>query len=734
MSNPVNVDFVTKVVEVEVNDTQKESLAAAAAIASAGKAAEKADAAASSASSASTTATQLMAYLEDKEELTAPAVDPTLSISGAAADAKVVSGIVCGNLKQLNRERIVMTQGKAIVTSTATIDRTDLVDVPGMACAVVPCSAGDVFTITATGNGNFRSFAFIDNDGNRVAAAGSGVNLTDTEKAATQDGYLIINDSSGSASYYGQYFYKNTANKNEVVNKKHGANLFDPNAEGITEGYYIKASNGGITSNASYLVSDYIEVTPGSTYYLDNCLPTGSTTGYAFYDATKTATLSYGTMTSSVTAPAGAKYLRVTVYKNYRYTQAQIRTSSGTSYLPYTDENYILFDRIAKTYDPTQTYLKDELVSREGFIYKALVDIASPEAFDSTHWSIVTHLSDEIQRVSNEGGVQFGENYITGSGTTVSANTKVELTGHTNVAKNVIYQLCCTFSSFSQLTIGSGETSTKYASWAVIDNTNITVYRSAGGGSVVVQKVYTHGLTISKFLNVQILTDDTYHCNINLQTDGAEFNSSETASWMGNCLGTYHFTSTTDINDYKYTVIFKDANKPIYLFGDSYMSFVAQRWVYYLSNIGCLNSVLINACSGMNSAGAVQALPSLNGHPKYALWALGMNDSTDADNTTPASNWLAGYNTFIAWCTANGCTPILGTIPTIPDKNNEGKNYYIRNSGHRYIDFAKAVCPAGDGVWYTGMLGDDNTHPTEKGAIALYNRALVDFPEIASQL
>lgn len=45
--------------------------------------------ASNSASSASTTATQLMAYLETKETLTAPAVDPTLFISGAAADAKV---------------------------------------------------------------------------------------------------------------------------------------------------------------------------------------------------------------------------------------------------------------------------------------------------------------------------------------------------------------------------------------------------------------------------------------------------------------------------------------------------------------------------------------------------------------------------------------------------------------------------------------------------------------------
>lgn len=50
--------------------------------------------AANSASSASTTATQLMEYLATKEEITAPAVDPTLTISGAAADSKVVGDIV----------------------------------------------------------------------------------------------------------------------------------------------------------------------------------------------------------------------------------------------------------------------------------------------------------------------------------------------------------------------------------------------------------------------------------------------------------------------------------------------------------------------------------------------------------------------------------------------------------------------------------------------------------------
>ena len=58
--------------------------------------------AASSASSASATATQIAEWLADKETLTAPAVDPSLTISGAAADAKVAGTLITNTRKLLN--------------------------------------------------------------------------------------------------------------------------------------------------------------------------------------------------------------------------------------------------------------------------------------------------------------------------------------------------------------------------------------------------------------------------------------------------------------------------------------------------------------------------------------------------------------------------------------------------------------------------------------------------------
>lgn len=65
--------------------------------------------AANSASSASVTAQQLMEYLETKEEITAPAVDPTLTISGAAADANITGGEV-----NKTKDNLTVLSGKAI--------------------------------------------------------------------------------------------------------------------------------------------------------------------------------------------------------------------------------------------------------------------------------------------------------------------------------------------------------------------------------------------------------------------------------------------------------------------------------------------------------------------------------------------------------------------------------------------------------------------------------------------
>jgi lysophospholipase L1-like esterase len=117
------------------------------------------------------------------------------------------------------------------------------------------------------------------------------------------------------------------------------------------------------------------------------------------------------------------------------------------------------------------------------------------------------------------------------------------------------------------------------------------------------------------------------------------------------------------------------------------------------------------------------------GHPKYIVWALGMNGS-DSESAINAS-WKSCTDEVIATCANKNITVILATIPNVPNRIQTFKNAYVKASGERYIDFAKAVGAESQGsTWYSGMLSSDNLHPDTNGAIALYSELLADFSEI----
>ena len=106
-----------------------------------------------------------------------------------------------------------------------------------------------------------------------------------------------------------------------------------------------------------------------------------------------------------------------------------------------------------------------------------------------------------------------------------------------------------------------------------------------------------------------------------------------------------------------------------------------------------------------------------------------------ASNTNNKNAVIAGkqkdyVDNIINYSKANEIELVLCTIPSVPNINHEQKNEYVRKSGLRYIDFAKAVENGKDNTWKSGMLSIDNVHPTELGAIALYMQAISDVPEL----
>lgn len=82
----------------------------------------------------------------------------------------------------------------------------------------------------------------------------------------------------------------------------------------------------------------------------------------------------------------------------------------------------------------------------------------------------------------------------------------------------------------------------------------------------------------------------------------------------------------------------------------------------------------------------------------------------------------------LEWLTAMVTLTLTHNIDT--ERTHNYKNDYVKNSGCRYIDFAKAVGAYTSNNWYSGMLRSDGVHPDELGAKALYMQAIVDFPEL----
>jgi hypothetical protein len=177
----------------------------------------------------------------------------------------------------------------------------------------------------------------------------------------------------------------------------------------------------------------------------------------------------------------------------------------------------------------------------------------------------------------------------------------------------------------------------------------------------------------------------------------------------------------------------RNINKPIWLFGDSYMSLYDDRWTYYLVADGFEDSCVINAYAGERSDAALVSLKNLISiaTPTYIVWVLGMNNP---DTTEVNLEWEWCLGEVLSICEEHGVTPILATIPNTPTMNNVHKNAIVTNSGHRYIDFAAAVgASAANASWFSGMLDSSQSHPTVTGAKALYMRALADFPEITTR-
>lgn len=293
-----------------------------------------------------------------------------------------------------------------------------------------------------------------------------------------------------------------------------------------------------------------------------------------------------------------------------------------------------------------------------------------------------------------------------------------------SVKKNKIYHFYANIDeNFTSIKVGHGDGA--FSLWLVVDNTNVTFYGNEQQGTAI-----AHGLTLSTYVDIILMVGEENIGTLIINTLGGQFKTN-VQIYFGYKGSVFVTSNNNDLSNVYASMSCSDFNCPIWMFGDSYFTHTSEnRTPYHLIKWG-FTKYLLNAYAGADSRtmfGEFTDYVNQIGTPKYLVWCLGMNDgdSSSAINAV----WNETMTMLTKFCEEHEIELILATIPNTPTINNVFKNNWVRNSGYRYIDFAKAVnAESANATWYPNTR-EDNVHPNENGAVLLALQVLKDFPEI----
>ena len=465
-------------------------------------------------------------------------------------------------------------------------------------------------------------------------------------------------------------------NNNSISDEKlsfitEGNNLFNP--ENIIKGVYLNPENGALQTNTAYNTTTIIEASPNETYTITH------PRFIVFFGQD-------GKFIPSVSISLDSPPA------NYTFTLPSNAYGYQYSYLARNTDMQIVKGDVATPYEP---------------YFKALDGV-------SVKPSNIIEYGEKVTKSSSTGDLADGQRLVAGS-----ANS---------LKKNKTYSFSANITSYFGLRMGQGE---KDYGGSYVEITASELKFFDYRGTVTPRAVLTHGLTIANFIDVLITIDKDANAIVRIMTNGG-FYESAPQKWEGYNGTPFAKSMGSVLTEGEFVFDTSDFDKPIYFFGDSYAGLTAKdRWVNYIREWG-FDNWLINGYPGQASLSAKGMLDFVlsKGNPDILIWGLGMNDGDTS--TAVNSNWLNTYNQIKTICESRDIELVLCTIPNTPSINNSFKNNIIRNSGYRYIDFAKAVGAEEVGSnWYTGMLSGDNIHPAILGAQKLALRAIGDVPELA---
>ena len=492
------------------------------------------------------------------------------------------------------------------------------------------------------------------------------------EAPSTYDPFKRVIDGSYVSGIDGETIKDKTISDDKLTFVTHGKNLLNPND--VIEGVYLNPDNGALQSNSAYNTTTIISASPNEKYTITH------PRFIVFYgqDGKFIPNASI-----SIASPPN----------NYTITLPSDAYGFQYSYVASNTDMQIEKGDVFTPYEP----------------YAKMLDGMSIKP------SNVIKYGAEVTKSSSKGDLTDGQRLTAGS-----ANS---------LKKNKTYSFSANITSFWGLRMGQGERDYG-GSYVEITPSELRFFDYRA--EVTPRAVLNHGLTIANFIDVLITIDKDANAIVRIVTDGG-FYESTPQKWEGYNGVPFAKSMGSVLTEGEFTFDTSDFEKPIYFFGDSYAGLTAKdRWVNYIREWG-FDNWLVNGYPGQASLSAKGMLDFAlsKGNPEILIWGLGMNDrdSSSAVNT----NWLNTYNQIKAICESRDIELILCTIPNVPSINNSFKNEIIRNSGYRYIDFAKAVGAEEVGSnWHTGMLSADEVHPAILGAQKLALQAIKDVPELAS--
>ena len=408
-------------------------------------------------------------------------------------------------------------------------------------------------------------------------------------------------------------------------------------------------------------------------------------------------------------------------YSNFQYSQ-KIAVQEGDFISSYDPNETPYYRTVTAYYNNVLQPSKGASQGNTSYTVPSGVDEIILTGYKSQNYSQTTITRQSTKTSSNLKQWPLGYMSVRGdmgSGDTLTLPME-------NVSHDNITVFTGRVTTFSSLKIGKNISGTPNI---VIDGTNVVITNDLNESVTV-----AHGLTIASDIQVVIETQE----NMNLKrlvvsSCGEDFVYNSTFRYNYGSGATYATSVGSVLTDCVLSWTCRNINKPIWLFGDSYLSFYPQRWTYYLVQDGYMDSCMINAYAGEGAKDAYAALVNLLSVtvPKIVVWCIGMNngDSSSAVNST----WKEKYDGVIELSKKYGFELVLYTTPTTPTVNNKFKNAIVRASNYRYVDADGAVKADDNGNWISGTLYSDDTHPTIAGAKIIYHQFLADLPELTAK-